>query len=157
MGRVEHSARTRKALDSNLRRLRPLVALTPTDGWIRSIRESLRMSQTQLAVRLGVSQRAVHAMEISEVKGRIQLGSLKRVADALNCDLAYALIPRQPLQETVRARAIALAKTQLASVNQSMLLENQLPKIDEVRLEELTRYILSQDVPLWEGPAKSDT
>lgn len=115
------------------------------------------MTQAQLAVRLSVSQRSVHAMEISEVKGRIQLDSLKRVADALNCDLAYALIPRRPLQEMVYSRAVAIAKEQMVSVNQTMLLENQRPKSDEARLEELIRHILSQDVPLWEGPAKSDT
>lgn len=157
MGRIDQSTRTRKALDSNLRRLQPLVAFTPPDGWIRSIRESLRMTQAQLAVRLSVSQRSVHAMEVSEVKGRIQLDSLKRVADALNCDLAYALIPRRPLQEMVHSRAVAIAKEQMVSVNQTMLLENQRPKSDEARLEELIRHILSQDVPLWEGPTKSGT
>lgn len=156
MKRVEHSNRTREAIDSNLLELRPLAVLTPSNGWIRTIREGLRMSQAQLAARLGVNQRSVHAMEISEAKGRIQLESLKRAAEALNCDLAYALIPRQPLQETINARATVLAKAQIAAVNQTMLLENQRPKMDETRLKELTKYILTHDVPLWESPVKGE-
>ncbi|MBI3429073.1 MAG: mobile mystery protein A [Actinobacteria bacterium] len=136
-------------------RFRPLVTLMPPDGWIRSIRESLQMSQAQLAVRLGVSQRTVHAMEISEVEGRIQVESLKRAADALNCDLAYALIPRRSLEETIRSRARSLAKEQMVAINQTMLLEDQRPKGNVSAIEELTEYILSHNVPLWKGPAKS--
>jgi len=156
MGRVEHSARTRKILDRKLPLLKPLEAQTPPDGWIRSIRESLRMTQSQLAFRMGVNQRAVNAMESSEIKGRIQMDSLKRAADALNCDLVYGLIPRQPLEEMVRFRALVIAKERMTSINQTMRLENQLPKSDEEVLQGLITHILNQDVSLWENSLDDD-
>jgi len=151
MGKATDSIRKRKALDRNLNRLKPLLAQMPSDGWIRTIRESLRMTQSQLASQLGVSQPAIKAIEASETKGRVQLDSMKRVADALNCDFVYALVPRRPLDEIVRSRAVEIAKEQMASVNQSMLIENQLPTTGEEALNDLVNFILNQDVPLWEN------
>lgn len=151
MGRVDHSARTRKALDRKLSLLEPLEIQTPPGGWIRSIRESLRMTQYQLADRMGVNQRTVNAMETSESKGKIQMDSLKRAAEALNCDLVYGLIPRQPLEEMVRSRAKLIANSRMASINQTMLLENQLPESQEEVLQGLITHILNEDVSLWES------
>ena len=73
------------------------------------------MSSRQLAARMGVSQPAVSQLERSEVAGRIQLDSLRRAAAALDCDLVYSLVPRASLEETLDARARALARRDLAS------------------------------------------
>jgi hypothetical protein len=75
---------------------------------------------------------------------------MKRAADALNCDFVYALVPRRPLDDIVRSRAVEIAKEQMTSVNQSMLLENQLPATGEEAFNDLVNFILNQDVPLWE-------
>jgi predicted DNA-binding mobile mystery protein A len=115
----------------------------PVKGWIRAVRESLGMSSAQLGHRLGIKQPSVVAMEQSEMRGSIELATLRRVAEAMNCTLVYALIPNEPLEKIVRDRSLAVARARLEAVDQSMLLENQ--KTDEknfgIQLEELVREL----------------
>ena len=83
------------------------------------------MSTTQLAKRLGVRQPSVVDLERSEEKGTIAVATLRRVAEALDCTLAYVLIPNQPLETTVRVRARALLRQRRQPIEHSMLLEDQ--------------------------------
>src|SRR5215212_1792829 len=76
-----------------LRRL-PLPRL----GWIREIRSALGMSAAQLAHRLGVGQSTVAKLEKSEAEATISLQSLRKVAEAMDCTLVYAFVPRNTLQ-----------------------------------------------------------
>ena len=68
------------------------------------------MSTAQLAKRLGVRQPSIVDLERSEEKGSIELATLRRVAEALDCSLVYAFVPNQPLEMTIRARARALLR-----------------------------------------------
>lgn len=99
------------------------------------------MSTAQLAARLKVSQPSVVSLEQSEAEGTMELATLRHVADALDCDVVYALLPRKPLEAQVRERARRLAERRLASVGQSMLLEDQAVSsiIPEARIDELIR------------------
>ncbi|MDE1969242.1 MAG: mobile mystery protein A [Alphaproteobacteria bacterium] len=97
----------------------------PARGWIKAIREALGMSSAQLARRLGVKQPTLAAIERSEARGTIELATLRRVAAALDCTLAYALMPNRPLATTVKERARTVAGRRLQAVEHSMLLENQ--------------------------------
>jgi predicted DNA-binding mobile mystery protein A len=74
---------------------------------------------------MGLTQPAITQLEQSEVSGRAQLDSLRRAAVALDCDLVYALVPRTSLEETVRTRARRLAERDVATVDQTMKLEDQ--------------------------------
>jgi len=97
----------------------------PVRGWIKAIREAVSMSSAQLAKRLGVRQPSVVALEQSEAKGTIELATLRRVAEALDCTLVYALLPNKSLDSMVRDRALALARRRFAPVEHSMRLEDQ--------------------------------
>lgn len=99
--------------------------IPPPRGWVKAIRESLGMTTAQLAKRLGVSQPRVVMTEKAEVTGAITLESLKRVAQALDCRLVYALVPRQPLEKLVEERAHLVARKRLESVHHTMVLEAQ--------------------------------
>ena len=95
-------------------------------GWVRAVRDALGMSTRQLAARMGVAQATVVQLERSEANGTVQLATLRRAADALNCDVVYALVPRdgslkRTVQEQARRRASALVK----AVDRSMELEDQ--------------------------------
>ena len=83
------------------------------------------MTTAQLAKRLGIRQPSVVALERSEAKGTIELATLRRVAEALDCTVVYALLPNQPLETTVHDRARAFARRRHAPVEHSMLLEDQ--------------------------------
>src|SRR5712692_2909237 len=106
MNKAKLAGQSRAHLDERFKHLRPVKRyVPPVRGWIKGIRESLGMTTVQLAKRLGVKQPSVVAIEQSEVKGTIELATLRRVAEALDCTLAYALVPNKPLEQTVRERA----------------------------------------------------
>ncbi len=113
----------------------------PVRGWIKAIREGLGMSTGQLAKRLRVKQPSVVALEQSEAKGSIELATLRRVAEALDCTLIYALVPNKPLEKIVRGKARTFVRRRLEPVEHSMLLENQkvTAKDAGARLEEVIR------------------
>ena len=97
----------------------------PSGGWINAVRTALGMTTGQFAERLSVSQSTVVAMEKSEAEDRITLNSLRRAAEALDCELQYVLVPRTPLPEVVNDRAEAIARNQAARVFHTMRLEAQ--------------------------------
>lgn len=67
------------------------------------------MSELELSVRTGVTQQRINQLQVAEVKGSIQLSTLRRAADALNCDLVYYLAPREPLGDMVWRQAFLKA------------------------------------------------
>jgi predicted DNA-binding mobile mystery protein A len=120
------AAQSRARLDERLVPFGPAERFrTPTRGWIKAIREALGMTTAHLAKRLGVSQPSVVGFERSEEKGSIELATLRRVAEALNCSLVYALVPNQPLETTIRERASALLRRRRRPIEHTMLLEDQ--------------------------------
>ena len=68
------------------------------------------MSARQLAERVGVQVSTLLGAEHNEASGSISLRQLRRVADALDCDVRYVLVPRSPLCERVERRAEAFAR-----------------------------------------------
>ncbi len=99
--------------------------IRPKEGWIRSLRKALGMSSPQLARRLGVSKSQATQMERMEIEDRITLKALRRVADALECDFQYALVPRQPVQNMIRDRANVKARALAEKTQVQMSLEAQ--------------------------------
>ena len=144
MNKARLAAQSRSQLDERFRELGPAKRYTPpVRGWIKALREALGMSTAQLAKRLGIRQPSLVALEQSEAKGTIELATLRRVAEALDCTLVYALVPKKPLETTLRDRARAFARRRRAPVEHSMLLEDQkvTDKDAEARLDEIVREI----------------
>jgi DNA-binding XRE family transcriptional regulator len=83
------------ALDQLLRPLRGKLPRPPRTGWAKPIRIAQGISTRQMAARLRVSQPAVIQAERSEAAGTISIARLYRLAEALDCDLRYVLIPRR--------------------------------------------------------------
>lgn len=150
------SKTARRHLERRLAPLRDSVDLTrPPKGWVRAIRDSLGMTTRQLARRLGRAQSNVVAIEKHEAADAISLGLLRQAAEALDCTLVYALVPKRPLDEILRARAAEVAARQLAPVSHTMALENQglgresLAAERERLIEELLRRSPAR---LWDEP-----
>jgi predicted DNA-binding mobile mystery protein A len=83
------------------------------------------MSSTELARRMGVGQSSVIKIEQSEANDTVKLDSLHRAAEALDCDVIYFLVPRRPLEATVRDRSRVKAAQYLAPVAHHSRLEDQ--------------------------------
>ena len=64
-------------------------------SWVRAVRQAVGMPAVEFARRMGVQEREVYRMERAEEESRIELGSLRRAAEALDCELIYALTPRK--------------------------------------------------------------
>ncbi len=97
----------------------------PRGGWIRVIRNGLGMTTRQLAKRLGITGQGVVDLERRERGGNVTLAKLAQAANAMECDLVYAVVPRVPLAEMLRNRARAIAAERLGRVAHSMKLEEQ--------------------------------
>ncbi|CAB3661596.1 hypothetical protein LMG1873_00615 [Achromobacter piechaudii] len=122
-----------------------LTQKTPAHGWLKLIRESLGLNQRQQAQRLGIAAPTLHKAEQAEADERITLGNLRKLADGLDCELVYALVPRKPLTDVIQERARAIALEEVSGVAHTMSLEDQRPtdarlrKQVERRTEELLR------------------
>ena len=115
-----------RQLDAALAKWRnATLPLTPATGWVRAVRDALGMSSAALAQRIGVTDSAVRKLEMSEASDAISLGTLRRAAAALDCELKYALVPRKSLESARQERATLLAQQQVAAVAHSMALEDQ--------------------------------
>lgn len=119
----------------------------PSRGWIRTIRQVLGVSSGELARRLGTSRQLPLQLEKGEAEDRITLKSLRAVANALDCDLVYALVPRAgSMQELIENRARAEAKKQVLGVEHSMALEDQaVGRIDEAVEAETRRMVRKRE------------
>ncbi len=106
----------------------------PRRGWVRAIRDALGMSAADLGVRLQVTAQSVLALEASEVHDTARLDTLRRAAEAMDCTLVYALIPRTSLHDIVAAQATQVLDSVGDRVRHSMVLEGQAaPVIDDQR------------------------
>ncbi|MGA2148167.1 MAG: mobile mystery protein A [Bryobacteraceae bacterium] len=144
MKKARLALQSRTRLDERLKEMGPLSPFAPpVRGWIKAIREALGMSSAQLAKRLGVKQPSVVNMEQSEARGSIELATLRRVAEALDCTLVYALVPNKPLETVVRERARGVVRKRLAAVAHSMQLEDQTvgARETEAQIDEMVRNI----------------
>ena len=144
--------RARQRLDERLGSLKPVDRFqVPPKGWLRAVRDALGMTGVQLAARLGVSPQSVDTLEKSEATGTVQLNTLRRAAEALDCTLVYALVPNLSLEGAVNQRARAIALRELNRVNHTMKLEAQQTGDQDIE-ERLKSYIRDdvQDRLLWD-------
>jgi transcriptional regulator with XRE-family HTH domain len=121
--------------------------------WIRILRTRLRMTQTELAARAGITQS--HLVGIESGKTDPRLSTVKRLYEALSCRLSLQPKPLKPVDEILRGRARSMALKRLKQSAGSMALEGQAPEADMFRrvLESQTDEILAdRRNRLWEKP-----
>jgi predicted DNA-binding mobile mystery protein A len=146
--------RARQRLDERLLALKPEDRFkAPPKGWVRAIRDAIGMTGVQFAKRLKIRPQSVEALEKSEANGAIQLQTLRRAAEALDCTLVYALVPNTSLEGAVHARAREIAMRDLSRVAHTMKLEAQ--ETGDTNLEaRIDAYIRDQlkERDLWNEP-----
>jgi predicted DNA-binding mobile mystery protein A len=143
MRAAETALRARQRLDARFRAAGNVARhlAVPAKGWIKAIRQGLGMSAAQLGSRMGVHQSTVAKIEAAEARGVIQLSSLRRTAEAMNCTLVYALIPNSSLEAFLQKQARLVATEQLKPVVHTMRLEGQsvLPRDAKAQLDDYIR------------------
>ena len=127
---------------------RKAIIARPQQGWLKTIREFLGMTTTQLAKRLEVSQPRIVAMEKNE--RNVKISTMERIADVLNCDFSYAFVPRENIDDIIYNQAKKKAQKILDKVNKNMGLENQLAKTDDL-LKDIIEELLDGNIArIWD-------
>ena len=121
------------------------LPMRPSSGWIKAIREALGMSSVYLSKKLGIVPSSLTRLEESEKDYTITLHSLKRAADALGCELHYALVPKRTLTETLEKKADEIARKRMKTVTHTMALEAQRTSEEttEIQKKQLIQELLS--------------
>lgn len=145
-----------RQLDQKMEGLQPLkkLSLTPINGWLGTIRKSLNMSQRQLGTRLSITPQGVRDIEKREVEGTITLNTLKQVAEALDMQLVYALVPKSDsLERMIRVKAREMATKIVMRTSTTMKLEDQensRERIEEAITELTEEIVRTTPKNLWD-------
>ena len=126
------------------RSMEPSIGEPPSAAeWIQILRLYLRMTQAELAKRAKVTQPHLVGIESGKVDPKIS--TLKRIFQALSCDLLIEPRPKKPIREVLRGRARSIALKRLQQSMGTMALEGQAPDRDIFLklLEKRTDEILS--------------
>ena len=139
----------RRAYQKKFDTLKKVVIEIPPQGWLRTIRELLGMTTTQFAKKIGVSQPRVFNMEKNEKK--LKISTMEKIADSLNCDFVYAIVPRENIDDIIYNQAKREALKILKNVNRNMGLENQSIDSEEL-LEDVIKELLNGNIArIWNG------
>lgn len=146
--------RDRRILDDRFQAMQAFTSFkVPSQGWIKSIRESLGMSAADLGDRLGIAAQSVLTLEKSELNGRAQMDSLKKAAEAMDCAFVYALIPNSSLEDFVQRQLKKVVAEKMIKVSHSMKLEDQEAELKQSLYAEFLKEF--EDSPLiWRADSK---
>ncbi len=98
----------------------------PPNGWIHTIRKSLKMSLRQLGIKLSMTAQSVKEMEEREANGTISIKSLNEAARILDMKLVYGFVSKhESLDKMIEKRAQEIAREIVLRTNNSMILEDQ--------------------------------
>ena len=117
-----------------LEAIRPAVkSMRGVKSWVHFIRTAYGMTLKQLGQRANMNPTYIHQIENSEKQGRPTLTTLKKMAEALDCDLVYAFVPREKLEDKLRAQALLKAEQIVRQSSLHMELEDQTVDTPEIR------------------------
>lgn len=138
----------RRSYQKKFNALKSAIIERPPQGWLKTIREFLGMTTTQLAKKINVAQPRVINLEKNEKNTKIS--TMERIADALNCDFVYAFIPRENIDNIIYNQAKKKAIKILSKVHINMSLENQLTDSDEL-VEDIINDLLDDNISrIWD-------
>lgn len=138
-----------RALDKKTSDLKSAKNIVPrTSGWIKTVREAIGMTVSQLAARLGVTQPRITKMESNE--DNLKLSTMKKAAEAMNCEFVYYFKPRTTFQNLVDEQAQKKAAEVLKTVNVNMALENQEIAEDEAVKDFASDLINTKIKQIWD-------
>ena len=138
-----------RALDKKTSDLKSAKNIVPqSSGWIKTVREAIGMTVSQLAARLGVTQPRITKMEFNE--DNLKLSTMKKAAEAMNCEFVYYFKPRTTFQNLVDEQAQKKAVEVLKTVNENMALENQEIAEDEAVKDFASDLINTKIKQIWD-------
>ncbi len=97
----------------------------PERGWLEAVRSTMGLTLQETASKSGISRQAIASLELAEREDRITLKRLREVAATLDCELVYALVPKQGTLEEYVSRQLEDAEKAAAAADNA---EKRLPE-----------------------------
>jgi predicted DNA-binding mobile mystery protein A len=117
----------------------------PQRGWLRAVREALGITLEQVGKSMRTTRQRIKSFETAEAEDRITLASLRRVAEAMGCELVYGILPKSgTINELAEKRAREEATKRVLAVEHTMALEDQAAGDLERTIEDETKRILKR-------------
>jgi predicted DNA-binding mobile mystery protein A len=134
-------------LDKKIELLHKIDKLViPSEGWVYSIRKSLKMSLQQLGRKVGITAQSIKEIEQREKAKTISLKTLQDVANALDMKFVYGFIPKEKsIGDIIEKKANEIAEQIVSRTSKTMQLEAQensksrIQKAIKQRAEEIKR------------------
>ena len=153
---LKKTIKQRRIIDQKIQELGKFNDSNPPSGWIKAVRVSLGLTIRQLADIVGVTHGSINQIEKREPLKRVSLASLEMVADAMDCKLVYAIIPKESsstLEQIVYNHALKAAEEIITQVDHTMKLESQGTSSKQLKTEikRIAKELMDSGDPLiWE-------
>ena len=114
-------------------------------GWIKYVRSVLGIKTKDLATLLNLSPQTVSETEKREPLGNITLSKLNEFAQAMECELIYAIIPKKDVETLLHEKAYKKASEILRAADVHMALEDQKVEVEfEERIKALADKLIKK-------------
>lgn len=115
-------------------------------GWIKYIRSILGIKLTTLAKLADTTPSLIQQAEKKEVEGVVTMKTLRRMAEAMDCELVYAFVPKKNVKSLIQDRAMSKARKILERADLHMTLEDQKVINDyETRIKRLADNLIDSN------------
>jgi transcriptional regulator with XRE-family HTH domain len=118
---------------------------------VRALRKRLRMTQTQLGQRVGLSQSHIARMESGKVSPTLE--TLDKIFQAMGCSLTFLLVAKTPPDKLLQQQALRVAQNRMSYVAGTMSLEAQRPSgkvLHNMILSEQKKILDSKTAKIWD-------
>jgi len=117
----------------------------PQRGWLRAVREALGITIREIGRKMRKTPQTVASFEKSEAANRITLQTLQHYAEAMDCQLVYAIVPQTgSLRQLAEKRARQKAEKEVRAVEHTMELEDQATTEIQDKIDRETKRILKK-------------
>lgn len=117
----------------------------PQRGWLRAVREALGITIREIARKMRKTPQTVASFEKSEAANRITLQTLQHYAEAMDCELVYAIVPKSgSLGQLAEKRARHKAERDVRAVEHTMALEDQAASGVQDKIDRETKRLLKK-------------
>ncbi len=125
----------------------------PPVGWIKSVRQSLGMTGSQLAARNMVSRAAISKTEKAELVGGVTIKQMEKMAESMGCRFVYGIVPMNSIEDIRETQAKTKANAIIKRVATHMALEDQLSSSESLnnQRDDLLKELLNNNKgELWD-------
>jgi predicted DNA-binding mobile mystery protein A len=114
-------------------------------GWIKFMRQALGLTLQDLAKLVSLTPANIAQAEKREVEEKVSLSTLKKLAEAMDCDLVYSFVPKKSIRTFINDKALEKARKTLGIADLHMKLEDQKVTGDEdERVARLARKFIEK-------------